>query len=290
MPGLRHAKTSAAGASSDPAKVGGNDWNEAHKLDDSGVDLSIDTTSGGKFPLQPHIGRKRFVAFVPLANSNSVTGAVLGLAAPAAIGTGTARALANTNLFTMGKRYGNVSAATANSRAGIYFNQEQVWRGNVPGLGGFRFTARFGVSDAAPVATGNLFAGLSSSTTILSGGSEPGAITNVVGVGCDSTDSTLSIYSNDSSNPITKTPLGAAFPSNTQNTDVYEVMLFAAAADTKISYRVTRLNTGDVAEGSVASDLPLNTTGIFPIIARGNMGTAAAVGIDIFGMTLETDF
>lgn len=286
---LTHSTAAPATAPAAGTTIGGNQWNEVHKIDITGPAVEIDTTSGGIFSVQESFGRRSILAWSPIPNSTSFTYSIIGSTAPNALGTATARAIATTNYFASGSRYGQVSAATTGSRAAVYFNLNQVWRGNAAKLGGFRYAARFGISDAAAVATANMFVGLVPNSTVGSGSTEPSASTNIIGIGHDSTDANMQLFTNDATGTATKTDLGALFPINTQNTDVYELLMYCAANDTKVVWKVTRLNTGDTTSGTITADLPVNTQLVYPMFMRGNMGTAAAVGIDVFDFYMSSD-
>lgn len=89
--------------------------------------------------------------------------------------------------------------------------------------------------------------------------------------------------------------LGANFPANTRNTDVYELVLFAPSnSNNTVSYEVTRLNTGDVATGTLTGTagtaLPSSSTLLsYQRLWRTNNATALAVGYDLMSDYIETD-
>lgn len=312
---LKHTFQSAKADGGDATLIQPSNWNADHQVDGDGLTMVSDTTvpaapaagkmvvfgkdyggtpmlafrppTGGEVMAQPFFGGRKICYFSPVANSTSLVGAYMGYTPQG--GTVTARTVASTNLFTSMTRLGEVSAATAGSRALFYAGAAYLWRGNAAGLGGFRCVFRFGMSDAATVANANQFVGLTSTSSVGAGSTEPSVVLNSVGVGHDSGETTLSIMHNDGSGTATKVALGVSFPSNTVNTDVYELVLFAAPNDSAISYQVTRLNTGDVASGSLTTNLPVSTVFMMPMFMRGNMSTALAVGLDVFGMYTETE-
>jgi hypothetical protein len=243
--------------------------------------------TGTSYNLQPWMGQRNIALWEPLFNNATTSGSQLGFYS-LNLGTFTVRSFATTNAFTTMRRVGNVSATTVSARAGAYtaFNW---WRGNAPGLGGFRAVFRFGISDASLVATANTFVGLTASSSVGTGNSDPSYSTNLVGVGADIADTNLQIMVNDGTGTATKVNLGSNFPANTLSTDAYELMLYAPPNGSSISYRVTRLNTGDVASGVLTSDLPGATAPLQAMFMRGNTTTAAAVAIDILGMYIETE-
>ena len=246
--------------------------------------------SGLQSSLQALIARNKVGIWIPPGNATTVPG-VFGIAAMTATGTATARNVATTNLFTRLRRLGYVSAGTAGSLAGIRQPALQYTTGDGAGLGGFFMVIRFGV--AAFTSDMRMFVGLRA-TTAAPSNSEPSVFTNSVGVGCGAADSNLSIFYGGTS---AQTPigLGANFPAKTANTDVYELALFAPPGATgTIHYEVTRLNTGDVATGTLsggAAVLPDSTVLLTALMAWvSNNATATAVGLDVASFYIETDY
>ena len=154
---------------------------------------------------------------------------------------------------------------------------------------------RFGISDAATVATSRMFVGVSASIAAPTNVS-PATMTNAIGIGHDAADSTMRIYYGGS---VSQTPidLGVNFPAKTLSTDYYELSLYAPPAqlDT-VYYQVTRLNTGHQASGVLnaatpGTQLPASTTLLTGLNAwRTNNTTALAVGLDLGSFYIETDF
>jgi hypothetical protein len=163
--------------------------------------------------------------------------------------------------------------------------------GSIPS-GGFYAVFRFGVSDATT--NGRIFVGMSSATGAPTS-VEPSTLTNVMGVGCGTANTNLYFYYGGSA---AQTPinLGASFPSQTANTDLYELILHAGTDTwTEVDYKVTRLNTGEVAAGSVTAatagtQLPANTTFLSPRMWRATAGTSGTPQIDISNFYIESDY
>jgi len=186
------------------------------------------------------------------------------------------------------RRIGYVSVATAGGICGTRHGALQWARSVDPALGGWTYSARFGVSDASAVANARMFVGM---TARPSGGSLPNANpstnVNIIGVGNDVGEANLSIMHNDGSGTATKIGLGSAFPANTRNTDAYELWL-KCNADLSITYKVKNLITGIEASGNLATDLPLAEVELLsPEIWRNNGTTALAVSIDILDQMME---
>lgn len=240
--------------------------------------------SGVSYSFQPFFARNRITYWQPNAGATTSTsfGAVF-----TTNGTATARTVATTNFFTWMRRLGFVSAATANQSSGNRVAVANYGLGNTAGAGGFHMVVRCGISDAALVATGRLFVGLTSTTAAI-GNVNPSTLVNSIGFIVDSNDTTISIYSGGAV-AGTKTSLGANFPANTTNTSMYEFVLFAAPNSSTVYWQAINLSTGVSSSGSLTSNLPTNTTLLGWQVWRHNGGTAAAVGIDIASMYLETD-
>lgn len=180
------------------------------------------------------------------------------------------------------RRVGFISVATAGGICGTRHAALQWARSIDPTLGGWTYSARFGVSDAAAVANARMFVGM---TAQPSAGSLPNANPstngNIIGLGADVGDTNLSIMHNDASGTATKIALGTSFPANTRNTDAYELQLICNA-DLSITYKVKNLTSGATASGNLATDLPLAEVELLaPQIWRNNGTTALPVAIDI---------
>lgn len=247
--------------------------------------------SGLDTVLQPIVARNKIGMLTAPGNATTVT--VMGAyTVPTAVGTATARSVTTANLFTRMRRIGYVSAATAGALASARVPAAQITVGGAVGAGFFK-VIRFGISDATLVSGARTFVGVSSSTAAATN-VEPSTLTNVIGVGAGAADTNLKIFYGGST---ARTPidLGANFPSNTTNTDVYELALFAPPNTSDVHYEVTRLNTGHAAAGTLTGNggvaLPSTTTLLTYLQAwRNNNTTALAVGLDIMSDYIETDY
>lgn len=249
--------------------------------------LSQAGPSGLATAFQPNLGGNKVALWMPPGGNVTVPG-VFGMGTLTVIGTATLRNIATTNLLTRMTRLGYVSAATGGSLSGIREPFTKYTVGAGAPLGGFFARYRFGVSDAATVAGARMFVGLGNSI-VAPINVEPSTLTNAVGVAQLSSSNNLHIvWGGASANaPI---DLGSLFPANTLSADAYELSLFAPAAGGAIHYQVTRLNTGDTASGSLTTGLPTGTTLIGHQLWRTNNATALAVGLDVCGIYIETDY
>lgn len=129
-------------------------------------------------------------------------------------------------------------------------------------------------------------------TTAIAVTQDPSALTNCVFVGNAAADTNLFLMHNDASGTCTRVDLGASFPvPNSVNNAIYEVALFAPPNATTIGWRVTRLDTGSVASGTIVSaDIPASTVFLAPHMYINNNGVAAAVILDFYRLYIETDY
>lgn len=247
---------------------------------------SFVNSAGDPVPLQSHFGHKSVFGWYGVANSNSFT--LHGATAPSVTGSTASRSVTTTSFFTSLRRIGFASGAGSGSSLDVYSPNLLFWRGNAAGRGGFYAVFRFGVADGLTVANSRMFVGLCASATAI-GNVNPSTLLNMVGVGCESGATTLSIYTNDSSGTAVEVSLGASFPSQSLSTDVYELVLYCAANDSSIGYEVTNLTSGANAQGVITTQLPTNTQLLSPHFWRNNGTTSRAVGLDIVSLYIETD-
>lgn len=251
-----------------------------------GIISANPTPSNTPLSYQPSLGQRRVDWLLPAGVAALNT---MGYA-NSTTGTATARTPAATNTFTSLRRVAAVSAATAGAIGGFRNNLLTRWRGNAAGLGGFYASWTFGISDAALVSGAISFSGLYGTASHPGPTVQPSALLNVVGFGHLSTDTSFSIFHNDNTGAATQVNLGANFPCNTNNTDMYKIELIAGPNDTKIKYIVTRIGTSFVATGDITTDLPQNNVFLGFQMYRSNNATAAAVGFDTCGYYSESDY
>lgn len=211
----------------------------------------------------------------------------MGMAAPTAVGTVSHPTPTATNQRTQTRRGIITSAGTANSASEIRNTTLQCYRGDAVGLGGFYHVNRFAVSSTTLLQ--RVAVGLFSVTTAIATTQSPSSLTNCIIVGWDSADTTLQIMHNDAAGSCTKIDLGANFPAN-EPTAVYESTFFAVPNTSTVAYRVLRLDTGSLAEGTISTDLPAAATFLAWHAYMNNGGTLAAVVLEVMRMYMETDY
>jgi len=280
------------GQSSDPSAPASGNLVVYSKALAGRMMLKMAGPSGLTTPFQPFLARNKIGYWASPGNATTVPG-VFGYTAPTTNGTATARTVAATSLFSRARRLAYVSSATAGSLCYQYVAVAQVTVGDGSGNGGFYKICRFGISDAASVSGARMFCGVSSSTSNPTN-VEPSTLTNSIGIGHGASDTTMHVYYGGSS-AQTPIDLGVNFPSNTRSTDLYDLALFAPSnSNNTVYYEVTRLNTGDVATGTLTGTagtvLPSSTTLLsYHRIWRTNNATALAVAYDIVSDYIETD-
>ncbi|MFA9261807.1 MAG: hypothetical protein ACEQSB_00405 [Undibacterium sp.] len=249
--------------------------------------------SGMDATLQPFQGTNKIGSWNPAGNS-AVAPVVDGFLAFTALGTATTRSVATTNMITRLRRMGYVTtAATAGLLCGHYGTIAQFTIGTGAGLGGFHYICRFVPSDLAAVAGARMFVGLRAAVAAPLNIEPSSGQINMIGIAQISTSNNLQIVFGGSAAqaPI---DLGVNFPANGLSTAAYELALFASSGNGNVGYKVTRLDTGQIASGTLTAatagtQLPLNTTLLTHAAWRCNNATALACGLDIVQIYMETD-
>lgn len=240
--------------------------------------------------LQPFLARNKIGYWCPPGNATTAPG-VLGYTAHTITSVATIRNVATTNIFTRMRRVGYTVAATASLVGTIRVAVNQITLGGITG-GGFTKVMRFGISDPVVVTDARMFMGISSTATAATN-VEPSTLKNMVGIGHGASDTNMKLYATGT-NTCTPIDLGSNFPSNTTNTDVYELSLFAPPGDDSISWEVTRINTGHRASGTIQNNggttLPANSLLLTYLWGyRANGAGAVATGYDLMSDYIETD-
>ncbi len=242
-------------------------------------------------PVQPLFGLNRVAIWRPGGNGTAVT--IFGMPAIGVSGTASAENVAATNLYTRMARIAYrittaSTSATADWRGGGL--QYSVGAASA-GLGGFFTVIRWGISTGGTTATTRAFAGMRGDTNLATD-VNPSSQINICGMGWDSGDTNIQFMHNDGSGTATKIDLGSSFPRPSANTtDVMEIVLFAPPGTTQsVSYRVTRLDTGDTTSGTVTTDLPSTTQFLAPRANISVGGTSSVIGLTIMSVYVETDY
>lgn len=135
---------------------------------------------------------------------------------------------------------------------------------------GFRFETMFRVADTVYSAGCQMFFGLAAGTVDLPfGGSsliQLDTLLNLIGVGCNGTDTNLNIYYNDGLGNCSKIDLGINFPANrtssNEMTTMYAIQIYNSVGSTNVKIEVKNLETGNVAQHTLSNDLPSINQGL----------------------------
>lgn len=258
---------------------------EPYWMTDAGA-LAVGTGPRDFTRMMPHPALREAGCVLPIGNINT-TIQTLGFNTTA-VGTVTGRSMSTTaNFYQSRRRLGYVSAATAGNSVLHREFQPRFFPGTDARSGGYTVDMLFGISDAVYVNGSRLFVGLISNAAAI-GNVQPSSLTNIIGVGADAGETTLSWMFNDASGTATKIGLGANFPANTINTDAYWLNVTCPAGGHPVMTLIRR-NTGHATSIDLISqaDKPSATTLLAMQMWRNNGATAAAVGLDIFGWYAE---
>jgi hypothetical protein len=148
----------------------------------------------------------------------------------------------------------STAASTAGVRTGVV---SPFMRGATAGRQGFFHfgMVRFPALGATGAVRAGMLANTSVSTTLNS------ASVNCLFVGAETSQTTLQVIHNDAAGAAVEINLGANFPCPDANA-AYEYAFYAPSGSSFVRYMVRRLDSRFVAEGSLTSDLPVNTTAI----------------------------
>ncbi len=204
-------------------------------------------------------------------------------------GTASTPALATTNLYTVQMRVARATViTTANQQIGVVGGTVAPYlRGASAGQGGLFFICRFGFETWT--AGDRLFVGLASAVGSMVTG-QPSAITDMMGFGIDASDTAITFMHNDSSGTAVKTSIAGTTLASGQG---YTAYIFCKPNDTVVYYRLDDINAGTtLVDSSIGtSELPTNTTFLFPAIVMGNAANTVAgnATIGLIELYIETD-
>jgi hypothetical protein len=147
--------------------------------------------------------------------------------------------------------------------AGVRIGRQWMGIGSAAGFGGFHVSFRWAIDIFASV-TKRQMVGLFNQTTALGTG-DPSANTNCVYVGCDDTQTTLRVMSNDNVGTATQAKdLGANFPSTSVRAACFEFHLWCLPNASTINWAIQRLDANFSDFGVISSDLPQNSVFLAP--------------------------
>lgn len=200
----------------------------------------------------------------------------------------TAPALSNQMKRT---RYANV-VTTQNQQLGPRYNaasEQQFWRGNAAGLGGFFFATRF-IVELWAANTCRIFAGLANTATGAVVISDT-VINDVCGLWHDTTDSGTT-FNFVTRNTATTTKQAIALSNAIAAGNSYDFYMFCPPNGSTIYWRLDDLVNGVTYEGNTGTTLPTATAFMQPQVQMSNgtaNTTATTVAIGVAGIYVESD-
>lgn len=242
--------------------------------------------SGVDTPFQANLGFNR-IAWVTPSGGAALTTCVSAMGSAFTNLVGCSNPVpTSANQLTSTRRTQFTTTVLAGSVASHRQQTLQVWRGNAAGLGGFFYTMRFGTETLA--AGNRAFIGLAD-TIAAPTNVDPttSATIGKVGLAINASTGNWKLVTNTAASVPTATDLGANFTVNT--TSLYELVLFSAPNGTTIGYRVTNISTGSQTSGTLAANMPANTSFLAPQVWITNNATTAAASISLGGWYLESD-
>jgi hypothetical protein len=225
-----------------------------------GTGLWVNLPSGGLMPAVTAHEQMRGVMYA----NNSTTETTSGGVTIATTGSTIARSVASTNFATKQIRKGFYASVVSTGRYTGTRGSALLWYMG----GGFRYVCEVYISDTAFGSGCRQFYGMIGQTTDLTYNDTTtvASMLNVIGVGSDAADSNLQIFHNDGSGTCTKVDLGGNFPANrtagAAMTTTYSIEIYNGNSSSEIIYRVTNNDLGEIAEGTISTNLPLDTQGL----------------------------
>lgn len=247
-----------------------------HIIGPSGIDTSLQVSLHAN------------AVFLCSPSNGSSAPNVMGGALTTASSIGHVQTLASANRWQATRRTRFQTSTAAGNASGMRTPYTQWFFGNASGFGGFFFRAQLGMN--INLDGGQKFLGLCNSTALLAG--EPSALTNMCGMGYDSTDASTGNWffmRNDGTGTATKVDLGASAARNT--THGYDLIMFAAPNSQTLNVLIINLDTNTtILNTNYTTDLPAVNTGLAMKADVRNGAQSASDGLEIAKLYIETDY
>lgn len=242
--------------------------------------------TGLEAALQPLLARNRLAWVNPLGDSTTVSAFGITLAL---VGTATIAGTAVTNIHTQTRRVEYaVTTAAVTAIGGWRSAARQFWRGNSATAGGFFFVCRFGRGrGVAANATLRGFTGLTSTTAAPTDVEPSTNLNDILGVGCDSTDTNYQIMHRTGTGTTTKVDTGFA-KGVADNTEMYELVMYAPPNSDNVQVTFIRLSDNAIFNHTITTSLPANTTLMSPRGQYSVGGTSSVIGYSLGSLYIET--
>ena len=292
----------------DPARIGADDWDDPHEIDES-IDLPIQSAtptgvadvlklfasrranrsllrmvgqSGLDVTLQPALFGNSVMLMTPSTGTGQ---SLLGLSMTAQnAGTGAAQstpAVQTTNDLTWMRRILFGTGSTATGASGIRTATVLFGRGNAANRGGWFQYFRFGVE--AFESDLRLILGMTSSTAALA--AEPSTYSHMQGLIKDSTDANWHFCTNGSDSVGTKVDTGVAVTEG----QILDFFSFCMPNGDEIGFTLATPQGVVLAQHIATTDLPGATNLMVARVGIQSQGSTAAKSLAVNRMYIETD-
>jgi hypothetical protein len=177
------------------------------------------------------------------------------------------------------------TGTTPSSSYGYRTGVQQTFLGNAAGRGGFFFYSRFGVETTS--GTYRVAVGLTGTANPSLHATEPSAVASIIWVGKDAADTTWQVMTR-AAGTVNKVNTGITITDG----QVIDVAIFSAPNSQAVTFYVRNPITGaDLYVGTpITTNLPTNTTLLYPVATIGSLVGATAKLLGIGHMYLEKDF
>lgn len=171
-----------------------------------------------------------------------------------------------------------IAAAATNAVAGLRTNYRFMTRFDV-GAGGFYLRCRWRPATGMTISTHRAFCGVTGSIAAPTD-VDPTSLTNAIGMGWRSGDSSLSIFHGGTA-PLNVVPLSSSsFPRPTNDrANLYDFELYAPKGGSVVHWQVTSLTNGAVANGTITSGLPSSNVNFAFQLYASVGGTSSDIGV-----------
>lgn len=181
----------------------------------------------------------------------------------------------------------NMSTTAAVNNINAYFtNTGPLRRGSVTGGGGFSFSIRVNPLSVAGACTWS--AGITRAAIVLPYAGEASSLFDTLMIGVDSTDTNLQLMHNDAAGAATKIDLGASFPGRNASAVYILELTCPSGAGSAVDYTVTRLDTGDVATGTLTTNLPTQDTNLGLGVYINNLALGAVRTLKFYDCAMQS--
>jgi hypothetical protein len=196
-------------------------------------------------------------------------------------GTATAYTPANTNRITAIPAIEVLVTLASNTAvAGFRINALPFRLGQIGGAGGLYMRTLVRNATGASTATTRGFFGLRG-LNVAPADANPSTLTNIVGIGWDSGDSTLFIIHNDGVGTATKVPLGSNFPRPTADRSEAWDLTILSNGEGNVYWAAISLASGATASGVLTTDLPAGNTLLTFLAYISVGGTSSIIGMGL---------